>query len=72
MNEAQKNGIPTPFGWVLVGADFDLNTVISFRNQLLALSKACNSGVGSVAPAPEPIGVSHEISEPSVVETLKR
>jgi hypothetical protein len=47
-----ENAAPTPFGWVFTATEFDLTSMVSFRNQLLNLSRVCGAQ-GSVAPAVE-------------------
>jgi hypothetical protein len=60
-----KNAVPTPFGWVFTSPESDLTGIVSFRDQLLALSRACNVG-GSVAP-----GVQEQAAMPTVLATVE-
>ena len=60
-NQLLRDAVPTPFGWVLTSNDLDMTSIVEFRNQLLALSRACGTGVQSSMRSAEPVTASEEL-----------
>ena len=50
--------VPTPFGWVITTQqDFDLTTMLAFRNQLLSLSRGAGTKTSVPAEAKQEVPV---------------